>query len=48
MPEKEPLKVSIKIGVFKNSAKFVGKHLRWKAFNPATFLKRDFSAGAFM
>ena len=41
--QKQPPEVFYKKGVFKNFAKFIGKHLRL-----ATLLKKDSGAGVFL
>ena len=53
--QKQPPKVFCKKGVLKNFAHFTGKHLCWslfliqlQVFRPATLLKRDSNAGAFL
>ena len=54
MYQKQPFAVVLQIGVLKNLAKFVGKHLFWSLSNkvvgirPASFFKRDSHTGAFL
>ena len=42
------MKLFLRIGVFRNSPIFTGKHLRWSLFLISPFFKRDFNTDIFL